>query len=110
MKRDKIALGIVLAFIVGGSILAVSSYGTEVEAEAPEPKEPELTVVEKRVQLIQQSREFQQEQRLRATARAYFELSNETQAVAVNYSEKALATYKLANELENAWKIKQQEK
>lgn len=72
-----------------------------VQAEETKP----LTPVEVRVNDILESKSFQREVRLRATARALYEESLSEQANAVMLAEKALATYRMANDLENEWKI-----
>lgn len=108
MTRENIALGGVLTVGVACAILGVLFTGTTTESTITqeEPQE-QLTPVEIRRNEIMQSDAFQDEMRLRATARAMFEESQSLQEGAVHLAEKALETYRMAQELDNQWKINQ---
>lgn len=66
----------------------------------------EKTELEKRIELVYNSPEFQNEMNALATSRALYEMSLETQDKAVELSEQALESYRVSNDLANEWKIK----
>lgn len=106
MKRDKFLLGVLIVTLFVGGVYILSKMGSTVEA-APAPAVEELTAEQKKINEVRESQDFQKEVELRAKARAYFELSKEKQEKAIKLSEKALETYREAQELENQWKLKQ---
>lgn len=101
--------------ILLGGVMAISSIGvallfTSSTHETP-VQEKEVTVelsqLERLILEIQESEEFKNETRLRAEARAMYQLSLDKQDEAVALSSRALETYQMAMTLENDWKINQ---
>jgi hypothetical protein len=97
----KITVMLLFAGVIAGTFIGLSftedtvTYVSEVKSEEQ--------IIEERIDMIYNSVTFQNEMRKLATARALYELSNETQNNAVKLSEKALATYQESKTLEQEW-------
>jgi len=94
---------IVVALVIVSTLVVVYNNEDEVIINEPLPVVTELTPLEKRVEAIMQSEEFQVEIETLATARAMFEMSIEKQQEALQLSEQAKQTYDLAQSLEGDW-------
>tara|TARA_R100001143_G_C3344547_1_gene126038 strand:+ start:369 stop:695 length:327 start_codon:yes stop_codon:yes gene_type:complete len=102
--------GVLLTLVVGVVMFLpaeqdVDNTNTQIVEDVVEVKTP-LEVLKDE---IYQSDDFQKEMQLMAEARAMYQLSKKKQDEAVSLADEALTRYKLANELENQWKLNQSE-
>lgn len=105
MKQDKILLGGVAVVSIVGIVVSLTHLQSVEEVIVE--KVEELSELEVLVEEVKNSDAFQKETNLRAEARAMYQLSTYKQSEALELSEKALATYRMAMELENEWKVNQ---
>src|SRR6056297_2900352 len=106
MKQHILLGGVVVVSIVGIGFIVFGNSTVETKP-TQEAQTVELTELEKLTEDIYNSSEFQNEVRLRAEARAMYQMSLAKQDEAVKLSEDALASYQMANTLENDWKLTQ---